>query len=312
MKKSILPLFAVSILLCLLFQPSLAFQGAKNGLLLWAGVVVPTLLPFMLCVSFVTAVGGIGLITKPVFPIFSRLLKLSQPGTYVLLSGLLCGYPMGAKTCSEFLSRSLIGKREADYLFAICNQPSPMFLLGYVASKAGGFPLWKLLCAFYLPLIALAPAARRVYGHHVPEQVPLSENQPPFYFDEIMMSSYETMVRIGEYIMIFSILSLYLERLLSPFPVLQAALLGITEITTGVHAIAGLFPAASSVNAVETGYSALAVILITASVAFGGICGCFQTKSVIKNAGLSIRHYILWKILHSALSCIILILLIPN
>lgn len=49
MKKSILPVIPVLILILLLMRPALAFDGAKSGLLLWFNVVLPTLLPFMLC-----------------------------------------------------------------------------------------------------------------------------------------------------------------------------------------------------------------------------------------------------------------------
>ena len=49
----------------------------------------------------------------------------------------------------------------------------------------------------------------------------------------------------------------------------------------------------------------MGALLIIGSAAFGGFSGIFQTKSVLKNAGLSIRHYMLWKMLHSALSCLI-------
>ena len=103
----------------------------------------------------------------------------------------------------------------------------------------------------------------------------------------------ETMEKIGLYIMIFSILALYLSALpdsLLPLT-LRCALLGAVEITTGIQAISGSVP----------GFAG--ALLITAAGAFGGISGIFQTKSVLKSAGLSIRHYILWKFFHSVLSC---------
>lgn len=96
MKKSILPVIPVLILILLLMRPALAFDGAKSGLLLWFNVVLPTLLPFMLCSSLLVAWGGVPLITRPFAPLL-KLLGLSDKGSYALMSGLLCGYPMGAK-----------------------------------------------------------------------------------------------------------------------------------------------------------------------------------------------------------------------
>ena len=52
-----------------------------------------------------------------------------------------------------------------------------------------------------------------------------------------------------------------------------------------------------------------AAVLLLASAAFGGLSGVSQTQAVIKNAGLSIRHYVRWKLIHASLACAILILL---
>ena len=158
------------------------------------------------------------------------------------MSGLLCGYPMGAKTDSEFLDSRRISPAQARYLLAIANHPSPMFVLGYVADRlalvqgGSGCPLWAVALALYLPVI---PVAR--------------------------------------------------------LPLMRPALLGAVEITTGIQAIVASVP----------GFPA--AVLIAAATAFGGFSGIFQTKSVLKNAGLSIRHYILWKALHSLITCILLL-----
>ncbi|WP_051409835.1 hypothetical protein [Enterocloster asparagiformis] len=110
-----------------------------------------------------------------------------------------------------------------------------------------------------------------------------------------MMGCFETMVKIGGYIMLFSILAMYLANLPFDLPLMRPALLGAVEITTGIQAIAASVP----------GFPA--AVLIAAATAFGGFSGIFQTKSVLKNAGLSIRHYILWKALHSLITCMLLI-----
>ena len=105
--------------------------------------------------------------------------------------------------------------------------------------------------------------------------------------------------------MLFSILSLYLFKLPLPGPViLKPALMGLLEITTGIQTIC------------EHTSGLTGLLLVTASVAFGGISGIFQTRSVLtmhsgrKNAGLSIRHYVLWKLVHASLSFVLFILLL--
>ena len=306
MKKSIGGILSVFCLLMLLFHPSLAYAGASQGLLLWAQVVLPTLLPFMICSGAIAALGGIPILTGPFRPLLSGVLKLSPQGSFVFMSGLLCGYPMGAKTCGEFYREGRISFSEARRLLAFTNHPSPMFLVGYAASQISAIPgnpllcpVWRLLLCIYLPILPLAVLSGKIYGicpasEHKGEPASAPAGNP-VSLDEAITSCAETMVKIGGYIMLFSILALYL--LVLPFPAflpswLRPALLGFAEMTTGISLLC-------------TSLGPAGALFIVASAAFGGLSGIFQTKSVLKNAGLSIRHYVLWKLLHSALSCIL-------
>ena len=105
MKKSIGGILSVLCLLMLLFNPGLALEGARQGLVLWGNVVLPTLLPFMICSGVIVAMDAIRILTGPFKPILSGILSLSDQGSFCLMSGLLCGYPMGAKTTSDFLDQ---------------------------------------------------------------------------------------------------------------------------------------------------------------------------------------------------------------
>lgn len=305
-------ILAIAILLLLLTHPSLALEGASQGLILWSQTVLPTLLPFMICSNVIVSIGALPLFMTPFRPVLSRLLGLSDNGGYVLVSGLLCGYPMGAKTCAEFLSQGKISPGEARYLLAISNHSSPMFLLGYVAANlCPQIPIWTVMAALYLPILPLAALARKIYRPNsgTSDTYVPADSRAAFCFDDIMMGSIEIMVRIGGYIMLFSILAVFIQYLPGIAPVLKSLLLGISEITTGIHALA------------QTTDGFLQGLCLTGAIAFGGLSGIFQTKSVLenglqsfpsenaKNAGLSIRHYVLWKLLHTAVSCLIFILL---
>lgn len=299
MKKSISGAAAVAVLLLLLWKPVLACEGAKSGLLLWSQTVLPTLLPFMICSNVIVALDGIHILTFPFRPFLRHFLKLSDNGSYIFVSGLLCGYPMGAKTCSEFLDDKRISQKEASYLLSICNHPSPMFLLGYVAScLSGNRSILLILTALYAPVIPLSVLSRHFYGVQEPCQSIIGRKNSVLSFDRTMMSSIEVMVKIGGYIMLFSVLAYYVMLLPITAPAIKAFILGIVEITTGIGALS----ASTSGNLL-----ALSIVAVTA---FGGLSGIFQTKSVLKNAGLSIRHYIIWKLVHSLLSCLVFILLL--
>lgn len=303
------------LLLILLFaMPAVSIQGASNGLLLWFHIVLPTLAPFMICTQLITMFGGIEYFMRPCAPFFRHLFHLSSAGGYVLLCGLLCGYPIGAKLCADFCRRGLITEQEGKYLLAICNHPSPMFLLGYVKNQLpADTPALLILLCMYLPILPLSFAAKKVY--HI--RRPITKNMlptsaPHMSLDEILMSVCDTLVLIGGYIMLFSILTAWITEIPFFSVKTKAVLSGIAEITTGIHQICSC--KAFSVP----------LLPVIASVSFGGLSGIFQTRSVLfrttnelpnesdntKNAGLSIRHYLFWKLLHMIGSCFTLVLLL--
>ncbi len=298
----------VLFLLLLLAFPSLSIAGAKQGLLLWSNVVLPTLAPFMICTQLITLTGAVDRLMVPFAPILRALFGLSPSGGYILLCGLLCGYPLGARMSAQYLEKGAISLSEARYLLSICNHPSPMFLLGYVSDQlSGAVSPALLLLSLYLPVIPLSRISRSYY-HPAEEVFGGSDSTETsdgisgasFSLEELFLSACDTLVIIGGYIMLFSILAVWTDRLLFLSETVRALFSGIAEITTGIHKLCR-----------SLSDPAPFVVCITA---FGGFSGIFQTKSVIgsdhaKNAGLSIRHYLIWKLIHAMLSGITFTLL---
>lgn len=342
MKKSILPAVPILCLILMLLNPSLSFTGAKNGLLLWFNIVLPTLLPFMLCSSLIVAWDGVDVLTRPFARLFA-LMGLSKNGSYAFLTGILCGYPMGAKTTADFLRSGELDIREGKRLLAIAAFPSPMFLAGYVRSLLPAeIQFSTAALAMYLPVPVMALLSALIYRRQagwretdvksmkisqrpsktdyasdaaaafmpvsiagpgstiasMPASESCSGSASAPAFDTVLMDVLETMVKIGGYIMLFSILVLFANHLIPDTFRCRPVLLGFIEMTTGIEAI----------SKAMGGTAAAAAIL--ASAAFGGLSGAAQTGTVIKNAGLSIRHYVLWKLLHACLSSVFLILLL--
>lgn len=291
---SLIPILILGLLLSF---PSLSIRGALNGLLLWFHVVLPTLAPFLICTQMITALGGIELIMRPFGPLLQNLFHLSLSGSYILLCGLLCGYPLGAKLCADFRKRGVIQEKEAAYLLAICNHPSPMFLSGYVqAQLALTISPALLFFCLYLPILPLSWIARRIYRidknsgniDSTGANATIATENP--LLEDVIASACETMVIIGGYIMLFSILVVWIQEFPYGSSALRAFLTGAAEITTGVNSLCTFF------------HDKKALMPVICAVAFGGFSGIFQTKSVIKGTGLSIRQYMGWKLAHAFLS----------
>ena len=114
-KTTIVALFS---LIFMVFHAELITKGAASGLLLWYSSVVPALFPFMVLSAMLSVSGGISRLVRP-FAVIFRFSGLSPEGIYVLLTGLFCGCPMGAKTCADFLAENRISPGEARFLFDV-------------------------------------------------------------------------------------------------------------------------------------------------------------------------------------------------
>ncbi len=356
MKTIIVRLLAILLFFLALLFPSLTLSGAASGLLLWFNTVLPTLLPCMILADFLLRVGAERYLTRLLYRPLSALFHVSREGSYAVFVGLLSGYPMGARTTASLLQNGAIGREEAGYLLSFVNQPSPMFLTGYLGltllagSAAGGAaesavgwaagigkaaegaaagsllnPIVYVLLsvygsAYFVSLLYRAlrkmnrqlnrqlnqgiHAAGTSHAENIPsaqrEQRPATQKNANLsvlsQLESSMMASFEVMVKIGGYMMLFSVVESWVAALPIPWPGLQAAAMGFIEMTTGCRQIV------SSLN------SLWSAALCCGAVSFGGLSGFFQTQNVLSGSGLSCGRYFLWKLIQGCLAAVIVVL----
>ena len=292
MRRKILFLLVVSLVLFLLLEPEKGFAASASGLALWSETVLPSLLPFMILSNFIMTGGGIQKLFGRFPRLWNMLFGTSPAGTYALFLGLFCGYPMGAKLTADLFASHTITRREADYLLAVSSSPSPMFLSSYIL--AGSLHRPELapaaFCAVYGGIFFTGLFLRLIRRSQPFPSLEICEKETSAplplgkRIDVSIMNGFEAAVKLGGYILIFSILAALLQDLLFKTPILCALLLGITEISTGIRQLAAL-PIAPTLT-----YS-----LILACAAFGGISVAAQTSSVIRPSGLHLRPYLTGK-----------------
>ena len=110
------------------------------------------------------------------------------------------------------------------------------------------------------------------------------------------MTSFEVMVKIGGYMMLFSIAELHILRLTGLRAPVKYLLMGMVEMTTGSRHIAA---------GIELPWS---LALCGAVTSFGGLSGFAQTANVLLGSGLSTRRYFFWKLLQGLLAGILILL----
>lgn len=297
----------VSILLFLFFCPAPAFAASRAGLHLWFDTLLPTLLPFMILSGILIRADMVRPLASLLSPVFGRLFGISPGGTYAVFMGFLCGCPMGAKILGELLAKGQIQRAEAQYLLSFCNNLSPSFVVTYLLIgqlKSPALILPTLLILYGAPIlygICTNPGYRRIKNAGKTEAEPSVCPSAPealsfSMVDRCITDAVLTMVRIGGYVMLFSLLA-GLFHLLPVSEKIRAILTALSEITNGIPALVNTFS-----------WPAIYPVLIF-FCSLGGFSALAQTDSVLKekmnekkNAHLSFGKYVRSRVLISMLA----------
>lgn len=294
--------------LCLLLLfPETCLSGAKSGLLLWFQQVLPSLLPFLILSTLFLSTGLSDLLARRLSPLLSPIFRCSPSGCYAIVIGLFAGLPVGAKTIASLLEQGQITKKEGQYLLPMCNNMSPLFILGYISVSVLQVPeLRYLILGIVILSSMLAAALMRPKEACDTLQTKQSQNtgsSKKFTFSFLLLDSaieqaFSILTRVGGYMVLFSVLAALLTKL--PLPTFSLSCISsVLEVTTGSAAL-------SSVALPST----LLVSLTAAFVTFGGLSTAAQTKSVLTGTELPLAHYLLTKALAALFTALLLFLIL--
>ena len=318
MKKSVSILVLSILILYILLCPESAITAASHGLVLWYTKMLPTLLPFSI-LSYICVTSGIlNSFTSLLHRGIRWLLPISSAAVYPLFAGFLFGFPLGSHITALQVEHGHMEYREGNKLFSICNNIGPVFISGFILNTSLNRPDLKVLTLglLYLPPLVYYVLDTRFHLFHrkdLHKKVSCSNTKPlTSAFDTItkkaaprsqinfkiidagIMSGFETLTKLGGYIMLFAILSEMVSQIPFANELAVCLLVGLTEITNGIAYIS------ASTLSFEVKY--MLVILCTA---FGGLSGLAQTASMTKEAGFSMGSYLAVKLVCSLTSTVL-------
>lgn len=279
----------ISILLLLLFIFSAlsvpVCEGVISGLYLFGIKVFPGLF-----ISFILT----GMLV--------RILeyKGTRSTVILVLAGVMTGFPNGAYICSWYKKNNQ-ESRFADRLAGLINIPSPAFLISYVYINIleRKINLVIFLLVTYIPVILCSGILLLKYNYKQCNKINQLQNlnfRKLFkIFEESVNASIETALKLGVYIILFSVIISILQYIpIKGF--INKLLAGSLEISNGLCIIkqSGL-PYIIKLSA---------IVLLDA---FGGICTIMQTKCICGQY-ISIKKYICQKMILCIVTQIILIL----
>ena len=124
----------VSIIICmfcigLILYSNSSLKAAKDGLVLWATAVVPSLFPFFISIELLSHTNIVKTLGKYLNPIMRPLFNVPGEGAFAFLMGLISGYPVGAKVVVKLFEQNIVTKDEAERLLAFTNNSGPLFII---------------------------------------------------------------------------------------------------------------------------------------------------------------------------------------
>ena len=292
--KRLLPLLILFFFL--LFFPRQTLEASKSGLLLWFDSILPTLLPFLIVSGLILKTSLSDYFQKYLGPAFRRLFHCSDSGAFCLLCGLLCGYPVGARLIALQLQEDQLSLEEGQYLLSFCNNISPMFCISYgiLQTLHASNVLPYLFCiygsALLFGLFSRPNSLTVNTDFYTKKQTSPAENIFQL-IDVCIIDSFLILIKLCGYLILFSIFQKGIFLLLPNVNLYFKAILALLlEITSGLSKVK------------EISYEPLRSFLVVGGLSFGGLCCVFQTNSVITGTKLSLKKYVIDKLLITVLA----------
>ena len=225
LRKNLLPAIFCFFTICLVIFSQQNMQAAKNGLLLWANSVVPSLFPFFIATELLSHTRLIPFLGKLFKPIMKPLFRVPGEGAFAFIMGIISGYPMGAKIATDFRTKQICTQAEGERLLAFTNNSGPLFIIATVGISLFGDVRTGILLLFTHLLACLCVAFvfrfwKRNDSESTVELAPPSQDAKQTIcfsnLGEILASSItnsvHTIVMIGGFVVLFSVVICILKQ----------------------------------------------------------------------------------------------------
>lgn len=335
LKQLLVPVSCTIFILCLIMFSDKAVRSAVNGLNMWLTIVFPSLFPFFVASELLNSTGFVKAVGILLEPIMRPLFNVPGCGSFPFAMGITSGYPVGARITAGMRNEKMLTKTEAERLLAFTNNSGPLFIIGAVAVGMFNMPsvgLFLLLCHIaacftvgFLFRFYGEKSYKKIYSYssvkkgHILRRFKQELFKKPSEkhlnfgaaFGNAVKDSIMTLLSIGGFIVLFSvIINLLIETgvigavssLLSPL----FSLLGVSRnIVTSL--VSGFFEITTGTNMVSKATGATIGQKLCAASFIAGWAGLSvhsQVLSIISATDLSIKPYLLGKLLQGIISAI--------
>ncbi len=310
-KRNFIPILVLLMICFFIVEPATVSDGVFTGLKIWVNNIIPYLFPMMVLSNILLQYNFLYSLFGKMDFISNKLLK----NKYALIPffiSFVSGYPSGAMTVNSMAGFKRINEKQANYLTVFTNNCSFQFIAGAVSfSMLGHLYLYKYIAVPHIAgAIILSLLIKNNPSSDHSKKVVVST--VPFHaaFSSAMVKAITGILSVGGVIVIFSVLSSFLNKNLSSAAemislsigakdIIHSVLVGVLEVTNGCSIIA------------SSGYVPLEIklLIINFLISFSGISVVFQTVAVTNEFNFEIKNYIFYRFIHGIISAILSIIM---
>lgn len=299
MKKIYFYTAVILTIVLILLRADSVIRYAKDAMEMCYSLIIPTLFPFFVCSGLLIYSGFGSVLARAAQKIMLPIFNVAPSGAAAFVLGIISGFPLGAVTACQLYRCGSLSKSEAERLLAFCNNSGPLFIIGSVGTAIYAKPSYGvILYVIHIVASLTVGIVFRFYGrsrHNSPSmrldtaEMPLGE-----VFSTALSGASRNILTVCFSIIFFSAISRALLDLLPLPPLMYSLAAGICEFSTGTLRISVL-----DISMYEK------LIMTSFIVGFAGISVHLQVMAVTAGSGLSLKPYILGKLLHSIIAAAI-------
>ncbi len=274
---------------CLIIFSKSSAELIISALRLCVYRVIPALFPFAVLSSMLICLPVPSFISRA----FSRWFNLSASGSSVFISGLLSGFPIAAINTSKLYGEGKIGKNEAERLLCFTNNASAPFCICVVG--VGILKSFKMgVLIYFIITLSSILTAFALKGGGKTEDMPFV--LPSVTFGKAVKEGVLSMLTVVGHITLFTLINSALGKVLENI-VKNGAVIALVSAFTELSG--GIFALSRQISCQNTLF-----VLCTLASAFSGICVHMQIRGAVKGQGLSMKKFVIAKLVQSLFSAL--------
>ncbi|MBO5065531.1 MAG: hypothetical protein J6D06_05385 [Clostridia bacterium] len=274
----------------LLLYPTETAGGIKDGLLLTANNLIPSLFPFMVLSSYLVESSVSDVLAKITNRFSSKVFKTNGYGMCAVIMSFIGGYPIGAKITADFYKNGKLTKNQAQSLLLWSVNPGFAFVILAVGSfmyariKIGIILYISLVISALITGLAVSFFTKRTYS---PPVIIADENKKNLLV-EAVNSSGKSMLTICGWVLIFSAAGALFSKILPPSGAIVFR--ALAEVTTGCRT-------AAEAN--------LPLPITCGILGFGGFAVFFQITEYLQQCSLNPKLFFCTRLINGALAAFV-------